>query len=75
MSLVANMFMDDCTKTEEEVKNHEAVEEENPFLPEEETTLVLWDMIPTMNVVEEDTKTRDIQAQNNYNLISKGPLK
>lgn len=73
MNLVDKKFLDECTKTEEQVENLEVVEEENPFLPEVETTLVLWDMLPIMNMFEEESEEKDVKTQNNYNIISKGP--
>ena len=73
MNLIDNKFLDECTKTKEQVENLEVIEEENPFPPEVETTLVLWDILLAMNMVEEGFGTRDVQTQNNYYIRSKEP--
>lgn len=49
MNLIASKFLNECTKTNEQVKNLETNEEENQCQPKEKT-LLLWDMPPTMNI-------------------------
>jgi hypothetical protein len=33
----------------------------------------MWDMLPAMNVVEEETEEKDVQVQSDYILKIKGP--
>jgi hypothetical protein len=54
MNLVANIFLDGCEKVEESDGQVDGDLEEKSIEHSNETTMVLWDMLPSVNCVEDD---------------------
>ena len=70
MTLVSNKCMDECVTKEGPTTNNEGETQEDLEDQPEDTTMVLWNMSPGINLTEEGTE--EVPTQNKYCLRSKG---
>jgi hypothetical protein len=62
MNLVANHFLYECIQTEESSENVDGEVEEEVEEQPNETTMVLWDMFPGLNLVEEEETSKELHV-------------
>jgi hypothetical protein len=75
MNMVENRFLDGCIQEKEYNDPIEGeIDEENMDQPSE-SAMVLWDMLPSCNVVEDEEVIEEgLHVQSDYHTRSKGPV-
>jgi len=69
MNFVGNTFLDGCAKVEESYGHAEGDVEEESLEPSSDKYMILWDMVPSVNMIKDDEVIKKILT---FQIRSKG---